>query len=420
MKESNSRISYMKVITYSLFVWSSQYAHKSSDTLCNSSCYKRNNRLLSQTTFYSTRDDTPVTYGTGGYHQDDELHSMSRRMNSAVKDAHFESKFQELCSEDNLQGSFDSMLHDENIQKQFNAIMCEGDYPRMSGNSYRNNEYYETGPGTRAGKHYNDYGRGRSDDYDDYKKGSGRKGDLGSLNYDKHSGNRDYSSGGGYYMDSGHSSRDQSALTSGPHVSEYLSNDYDRQAHPYQQNLETYQPPPNNFNTFDVTLNTHMPLSQSNAPIEELEIKHVLQKKKINKSAPLSVIEGFIKFIKKVDAMYETEILRIMTGTTGAYDGQHVEQKKNKGLIKMLKDKINIFSPVISIAFFVGVFALFNIMPAVVVTSVILIATMIYVWYKYKKCKRINKMYAVYDEQKLMQHSAQQKMEALQNSRYIG
>ncbi|CAA9991321.1 Plasmodium exported protein, unknown function [Plasmodium knowlesi strain H] len=418
MKGSNYRISYMKVITYSLLLWSSQYAHKSPNTLCNQSCYKRSNRLLSQSTNYTGIDETPVRYEFGDYDQDDAFYNMSRRMNSAVKDDHFERKFQALCSEDNLQRNFHSMIHDDNIKKRFSAIMREEGYPRTSGNSNRNNVYYETEPDTRGGKHCDDCSRGRSGGYDDYKKESGRKGDLDVLKYHTHSGGKGYSSGGDYYMDSGHASRDQSTVMWRPDVSEFLSNDFDRHAHQCQHKVQTNKIP-NDFNTCDVTLNTHMPLPHSNRPMEEHEIKHILQKKKLNKSTPQSMLEDFIKFVKKSDAMYETEILKIMTDSTGAYDGQQIEQKKNKGLIRMLKDKLIIISPVISISFFLAVFALFNIIPGVIVTSIILLATISYVWYKYKKCKRINKMYGIYDEQKLMRHSAQRKMEALKYSRYI-
>ncbi|GAB69342.1 Pv-fam-d protein [Plasmodium cynomolgi strain B] len=377
MKESRSMISYMKVFTYSLIVWSSQYARNSSNALCDLSCYKGNNRLLGEGSMYSLRGDFPMRPRNGGGYRDDELHNMSRRMNSAVNDAHFERRFQALSSEDNLQGGFKAMMHDDNIQKRFSAIMHEGDNGRGSGNSFENE--FNT--------------RGRSNYYQHYKKGSGlKKNVMGLLKYDKYSGRKGQSSRG--------------------------ARDFDRQAHRYQQDIEAHQTP-YNFNTFDITLNTHMPLFDSNGPLEEHEIKHVVQKKRLNRSALESILESFIKFVKKSDAMYETELLGIMTGTTGAYDGQHLEQKKNKGLGGMLKDKLTIISPIISIAIFLVLFVVFDVLSGVVITSILLIATALYVWYKYNKCERINKMYGIYDEQKLMEHSAKRKMAALRNSRYI-
>ncbi|KJP87560.1 hypothetical protein AK88_02726 [Plasmodium fragile] len=408
MTGSRNMISCMKILTYFLLAWSSQYVCNASKSLYNASCHKCNNRLLSQCIIYPRTDEAPRRSRIGGDHQDYQLPNMSRRTNSSVQDAHFESRFHALSSEDNLKSGFNSMIHDGNIHKRFNAIMHEEGYPSIPRHSYRNNAYYARGPGTRGGKHYDDYGRRRSDDDGHYKNQSDLEFAVESLMYDQHSGTRDYLSCGGHYMNMGHPSCSRSDCISRPHVSEYVSDNFDRQAHHYQRNTEGHHTPCN-FNTFDITVNTHLPRFDCGGPMEEHEIKCILQKKKLNKSAPESILENFIKFIKKSDAIYETEILSIITGTSCAYDGQHLEQKKNKGLRHMLKDKLFIISPIISVSVFLILFALLNVISGVVITSMILSATIAYVWYKYKKCKRINKIYGVYDEQKLMELSTERK-----------
>ncbi|EUD64378.1 hypothetical protein C922_05228 [Plasmodium inui San Antonio 1] len=354
----------------------------------------------------------------GGYCEDDEHHNIPRRMNSTIKDSYLESRFHALSSEDNLQGSFTSKVHDDDLQKRFSAIMREGDYPRTSGNSYRDNDYYGRGSGTRDGKHDDDYGRGWSGDYGHYKKKSDSRHASDLLKYDKYSGRRDHSSRGGHYMDRGHYSRGRSGHISRPPVSEDLAHDIDRQDHYYKQYLESHDTP-YSFTTFDISKKPHMPLSDSQTPMGTRDIKHLMDKVELHKSALKSMWEGFIKFLKKSDAMYETEILRILEGTTGSYDGQHIQPKKYKGLGGILKDYLTILSPVISVATFLTLFGVFVIKEGIIITSIALIATMLYVWYKYKKCKHINRIYGIYDKQQLMEHSAEQKMEPIKNSKYL-
>ncbi|VUZ96759.1 Plasmodium exported protein, unknown function [Plasmodium vivax] len=102
---------------------------------------------------------------------------------------------------------------------------------------------------------------------------------------------------------------------------------------------------------------------------------------------------GFINkiknFIKKSDAMYETELLNVMMLSANS---------KNKtgaklGIKKQILNKVTILSPVLAMSIFFILFAVFNKVPGMIVSAIFVAIACIYVIYKHKKCKRMFKVY---------------------------
>ncbi|GAW81556.1 Plasmodium exported protein, unknown function [Plasmodium gonderi] len=98
---------------------------------------------------------------------------------------------------------------------------------------------------------------------------------------------------------------------------------------------------------------------------------------------------AFKNFVKKSDAMYETELLHVLMKIRESQEAGG----KPLGLKVKVSNKITTFSPVLAISVFFLLFAIFQNTGGLIVSSITLVLAGIYVYYKYNKCKRMCKVY---------------------------
>lgn len=112
------------------------------------------------------------------------------------------------------------------------------------------------------------------------------------------------------------------------------------------------------------------------------------------------IIKKLMKYLKKSDALYETELINIMSYYNNQ-QGRNVRKKK-RSLTRKIKDFLTVLSPILVFAVTLVLCYMYNSNTGIIVSSIFLIASVLYVWYKYKKCKRLCKLYGEFNVKRLL------------------
>ncbi|GAW83888.1 Plasmodium exported protein, unknown function [Plasmodium gonderi] len=179
---------------------------------------------------------------------------------------------------------------------------------------------------------------------------------------------------------------------------------FEKQSNPFKNEINIHEMPYNykEFNKQLMKSQGHKSHGKSSRKLKKLAQPGNLLKKKKRKPKGLLVylIKRIIKAVKRSDAMYETEILNIIIEAHNAEE-QEGEENKERGFLDDVKDKLTVMSPIVSSSILLALFALFDIVWATVLSTIIFVLSIIYVWYKYSKCKRLFKKYRESEDQKL-------------------
>ncbi|KAI4837032.1 hypothetical protein MKS88_003499 [Plasmodium brasilianum] len=110
--------------------------------------------------------------------------------------------------------------------------------------------------------------------------------------------------------------------------------------------------------------------------------------KKKRKGIIKKVLYPLTNFVKKTDAIYESELLKTLMANV-----VNKNSKKKRGFNKKIVDGLTITSPVLAMSIFLLLFALQNVTPGIVISVFFVVLALYYVFHKYKKCKHLCKVY---------------------------
>ncbi|SBS89049.1 Pv-fam-d protein [Plasmodium ovale curtisi] len=359
------------------------------------SCDNTYSRLLSEHDDYEEQDYGVLRNRIMDILDEDDS-TFAGRLKDLVHNDQFQNRFSQLAEQVERENGYRA-VHDDNIQKRFNAII---------------NERGEYGDKINKGRSYsNNYGRKQHSPMkkqDDHLKKM-----FDALKYDENSGrkvssprvnnqyNKDYRPRKQYYHDDdGVDEEDDDEL---PLKALQYFDDFEKKSNPFRtENLpEDFH---GEYKFANEEPHRHLSLKAYEQPAKgkKSKARRGTYGRKKNRGILGSILHSFAKFVKKSDAMYETELLSIMSpeGTVGS-NGK-VRRKRKHGLVNSIKDKLTILSPVLAIGIFLLLFVVFDMTPGIVLSSIFLVLSVAYVWYKYGKCKRVYNLYGRCDEKRLM------------------
>ncbi|CAA9988839.1 Plasmodium exported protein, unknown function [Plasmodium knowlesi strain H] len=99
---------------------------------------------------------------------------------------------------------------------------------------------------------------------------------------------------------------------------------------------------------------------------------------------------GITHFVKRSDAMYEAELLKVMKLFSSTKNNNEAKLGTNKRTV----NKITVISPILTVATIFILFAIHSEIVGMIVSAVLFVLSSIYVYYKYRKCKFMLKVYS--------------------------
>ncbi|SBT51091.1 Pv-fam-d protein [Plasmodium ovale wallikeri] len=373
------------------------------------SCDNTYSRLLSEHDEYDEQDYGVLRNRIMNMLQEDDG-TFAGRLKDLVRNDQFQNRFNHLAEQVERENGYRA-VHDDNIQKRFNAIV---------------NERGEYGDKIHKGKsHSSDYRRrhhSHSKKQDDHLKKM-----FDALKYDEHSGrkvssprvknqyNKEHRAIKKYYHDNGVDEEDDDEMSL--KALQYFDN-FEKKSNPFRsENLpEDFH---GEYKIPNEGARRHLPLKVYEQPSKGKKSKSRRSYGRRKHRGILgSIIHTFAKFVKKSDAMYETELLSIMAHENIVGPNGKVSKKRKRGIVNSIQDKLTILSPVFAIAIFLLLFVVFEMTPGIVLSSIFLVLSVVYVWYKYGKCKRICNLYGRCDEKKLMNRNQKYMIMPNKSSKY--
>ncbi|SBT50731.1 Pv-fam-d protein [Plasmodium ovale wallikeri] len=134
-------------------------------------------------------------------------------------------------------------------------------------------------------------------------------------------------------------------------------------------------------------LNYHADTIEGNSLLKRKSLSKKNFKKKLK-----HILTKVYEHLKKADSLYETEMTKAIAPASISKFKITSYRRKNKKIKKLLK-KLLIISPVLSVSVALAIFAALKVIPAIVMSSILAFVITAYVFLKYKKCKRLWKIF---------------------------
>ncbi|SBS97530.1 Pv-fam-d protein [Plasmodium malariae] len=405
MRKNHNCFFFINVLTLTLLIWicrdNDEYNYcKLLDSIhnINNSLYIRANRSLCLADVYAQQDYKPLKLGFQKYFKESQ-HIYEQPSDGRQFDDIFEDKLELLKKYYSIQNKPYLMKHDNNLENRCKKEKYDDEFEKQSKGLKHNNNSEKTHSPLEdfwnfekrddplrvhdiSKKQYN-----ISEDYDTVKKIYDA---LQEYNKFEEQDNSFYSHND---IDNMYDKLKYDATAQ--KLFNVLKADYNFENSLDKLNYDDITKTINNLLKYDNSNQKSRNNLKYNDNNSNTDYEKILKGKKLNlkkyKFRNISFLSKIYRLLKRIDAIYETEILKSLELNSYSQYKLIGRRKKNNKLRRIIKN-IKILSPVISMVPIVGIFLALKLSAAAIAFYVMSFFVIIYFLYKYRKCIRWRKI----------------------------